>query len=173
MKLTDKNLVYITFNVILLAALFSSGCSVANHVPNTATPVVTPEIPIHVIALDNAKETPSAAITPTPQPIVDNVASLGSVAADDHANDTPAYSDVRKQCTFAVSSNRSTFFYVRDASMESTWQSGKGEQSITVEVQSNIIRRISTIDNMHMEKISTSLTIKSGPDHCEFLLSEF
>lgn len=53
------------------------------------------------------------------------------------ADDEP-YSDVRKQCTYAVTSNRRAFFYALDASMESAWQSRTGEQSLTIEIPENV-----------------------------------
>ncbi len=138
MKPNSKSMVSITLIVLLLLVLFGSGCSLGEQVSVTPEPIVTPEASIQIISLDMAKETPSATIALTPQPVETQNASL--LAAESFANtsDTPAYSDVRGQCIFAVSSHRSTFFYARDASSESVWKSSKGEQSIAIEVQSDI-----------------------------------
>ncbi len=48
------------------------------------------------------------------------------------------YTDVSKHCKYAASSNRSDFFYTRDASMDSVWQATKGKQSFTIEPEDDV-----------------------------------
>lgn len=138
MKSKVKVLVFITFAIILLSALIGSGCSSINQVPDAPEPMVAPEVSIQIVSLDETQATSTPTIIHTPYPTGTNTDPIQSPESVVNAADSPQYSDVRKQCTFAVITNRSEFFYARDASMESVWQSYPGEQSITIDVPSNV-----------------------------------
>ena len=137
MKPNDMNKVPITITVMILAALFGSGCSAHQQAATTREADVTPVVAMQAVNVDAAKETSAASITATPQP-TPTATEASQPTATAAAADAQPYADVRKQCTFAVTNNRSEFFYARDASMKSAWQSYPGDQSITVDVPSDI-----------------------------------
>ncbi len=138
MEASGKKLLAVSFTVTLLVTLFGSGCSFANQASYTPEPIDESGVSIQLKPAAQLQAAPSTTAALTPQPIeVDAMPSPYPATAADAA-DAPAYTDVRKQCTFAVTNNRSEFFYARDASMESAWQSYPGEQSITIDVPSSI-----------------------------------
>ena len=101
-------------------------------------PALTPVFSTQARSTDQTRAASSTTIPLTPQPTAVDAMSLDSVATDTSEVDSSFYTDVRKQCNFAVTNNRSEFFYARDNSMETAWHSYPGEQSITIQVQSSI-----------------------------------
>lgn len=138
MKRNDKNLTYVAFTVTVLAALFASGCSLNHPTPVPPEADTAHVVTVQMISVDREKETSSATITQTPQPTATETDSDQSAATAAHAAAAPAYSDVRKQCTFSAMNNKSEFFYARDTSMKSAWHSYPGEQSIIIEVPDDV-----------------------------------
>ena len=150
------NKVSITITVTILAALFGTGCSINHQPANAPVAGVTPvaavlnnqastaqqaeAIPaaMQVVNVDAEKESSAATVSPAPQPTPADAEASQPTAPVAGAADARPYADVRKQCTFAVTNNRSEFFYARDASMKSAWQSYPGDQSITVDVPSDV-----------------------------------
>lgn len=153
MKLNDRNFACATLTITMLAALFCGGCASAEQAKGSPEEDVAPQATLVVVALDQTKAMPTATNaatpepiktaaavidTPTPEPIKTAAASKLSDTASSNTADTPTYTDVRTHCKYAVSSNRSDFFYTRDASMDSIWQASKGEQSITIEPEDGV-----------------------------------
>ena len=149
MKLYDRNLACATLTMTMLAALFCGGCASAQQAKGSPEEDVAPQATLVVVALEQTKGTPSASILPAPKPTATAPAATATPTQADTASnllsgtstnaaDTPTYTDVRTHCKYAVSSNRSDFFYTRDASMDSVWQASKGEQSITIEPEDGV-----------------------------------
>ena len=138
MKRNERNLAYRALSVILLAALFAGGCSPVYQAPNIAETDAFRAVPKQRIVLDLAKVIDSETTTQTPSPTGAGADADQTSATTIQAADVPPYTDVRKQCTFSVTNNRSEFFYARDASMKSAWESYPGEQSITIDVPDEV-----------------------------------
>jgi len=147
-KLNGKNLASVTLTVMMLAAVFC-GCSSARQTPGAPEQTAAKEASMHSIALDQPKGTPAVTVSPaqkpvstaaveTAAPIQTDTASNRSSGTGTNAATTPVYTDVSKRCKYAVSSNRSDFFYTRDASMDSIWQASKGKQSFTIEPENDV-----------------------------------
>ena len=138
MKRNDRNLAYRALSVILLAALFAGGCSPVYQAPNITETDAFRAVPKQRIVLDRAKVIDSETTTQTPSPTGAGADADQTSATTIQAADVPPYTDVRKQCKFSVTNNRSEFFYARDASMKSAWESYPGEQSITIDVPDEV-----------------------------------
>ena len=137
-KRNDRNLAYRALSVILLAALFAGGCSPVYQAPNITETDAFRAVPKQRIVLDRAKVIDSETTTQTPSPTGAGADADQTSATTIQAADVPPYTDVRKQCKFSVTNNRSEFFYARDASMKSAWESYPGEQSITIDVPDEV-----------------------------------
>ena len=138
MKSRGKKSAHMTILVALLAILFSSGCSFTNQSADIQQPVVATESLAQTKPSVQPQTTTPEANEPTLQPIASEGESSESTMKPANATDDPPYSDVRKECTFSVTNNRTEFFYARDNNMETAWQSYPGEQSITIEVKSSV-----------------------------------
>ena len=144
MKLLGKKSATVALAVTMLAALCASGCSPMQQMQSTPEPfdtqkpLDTPAAFVQVIALNAASESSAATVSPTPVPTQPHSASYLASGKSANAGAAPAYKDVRGECKYAVSSNRSDFFYTRDTSMDSTWHATKGQQSITIEPEDGV-----------------------------------
>lgn len=137
-KSRGKKSILIFLTAALLTALLCSACSSTHQASRTPEPVLEAEGLQQVVSSDAAQDASTPTIAPTPQPDETDAAPTPSPTATPPATDPPAYQEVRKQCKFYPTNNRSEFFYARDVSMESVWRSYPGEQSITIEVQSDV-----------------------------------
>ncbi|MEA4913724.1 MAG: PIG-L deacetylase family protein [Christensenella sp.] len=138
MKLHNRNLAYVAVTVTMLSVLCGGGYSYMQQAPNAPESGVAHVVSKQMITLDRAKGISCETTTQTPQPTEAESDASQSTTTVAHAADVPPYTDVRKQCVFSVTNNKSEFFFARDASMESAWKSYPGEQSITIDVPNDI-----------------------------------